>query len=70
MANRLELSTLMPHHVLQVLQHTSSRRLMIGSDLPENLATELFKIYSLDVADDVKHDILWNTACHLFGVGG
>jgi hypothetical protein len=65
----LELSTLMPHHILQVLRHISATRLMIGSDLPENLATELFKIYSLDVADEIKQDILWNTACHLFGAG-
>ena len=65
----LELSTLMPHHVLQVLQHISSERLMIGSDLPENLATEMFKIYSLEVADEIKQNILWNTACHLFGEG-
>jgi predicted TIM-barrel fold metal-dependent hydrolase len=66
---RLELSTLMPHHILQVLQHLPSERLMIGSDLPENLATEMFKIYSLEVADEVKRNILWNAACRLFGPG-
>lgn len=65
----LELSTLMPHHILQILQHLPSERLMIGSDLPENLATELFKIYSLEVADEIKRNILWNTACRLFGAG-
>ncbi|MFN7929504.1 MAG: amidohydrolase family protein [Blastocatellia bacterium] len=65
----LELSTLMPHHVLQVLQHIPATRLMIGSDLPENLTTELFKIFSLAVADEIKHNILWNTACQLFGDG-
>jgi uncharacterized protein len=63
----LELSTLLPHHILQVLKHVPASRLMIGSDLPENLTTELFKIFSLEVADEIKHDILWNTACHLFG---
>jgi hypothetical protein len=65
----LELSTLMPHHILQVLRHIPSERLMIGSDLPENLATEVFKIYSLEVADEIKHNILWNTPCRLFGAG-
>lgn len=65
----LELSTLMPHHILQVLQHIPSERLMIGSDLPENLATELFKIYTLEVADETKQNILWNTACRVFGEG-
>ncbi len=42
---------------------------MVGSDLPENLTTELSKIYSLSVADQDKQDILWNTARHLFGGG-
>jgi uncharacterized protein len=65
----LELSTLLPHHILQVLQHVPSSRLMIGSDLPENVTTELGKIFSLEVADQVKQDILWNTACRVFGEG-
>lgn len=65
----LELSTLLPHQILQVLQHVPSSRLMIGSDLPENLTTELGKIFSLEVADEIKQDILWNTACHLFDEG-
>lgn len=62
----LELSTLMPHHILQVLRHVPSTRLMIGSDLPENLTTEIGKIFSLEVTDEIKRDILWNTACRLF----
>ncbi len=61
----LELSTLMPHHILQVLQHVPSSRLMIGSDLPENLTTEIGKIFSLEVTDEIKQDILWNTASRL-----
>lgn len=65
----LELSTLLPHQLLQVLKHVQPSRLMIGSDLPENLATELFKIFSLEVADEIKQDILWKTACRLFGEG-
>jgi uncharacterized protein len=63
----LELSTLMPHHILQVLKHVPASRLMIGSDLPENLTTELFKIYALEVADEIKQHILWTTASRLFG---
>lgn len=66
----LELSTLMPHHILQVLQHVTPNRLMIGSDLPENLTTEIGKIFSLEVADEIKQDILWNTASHLFAEAG
>jgi predicted TIM-barrel fold metal-dependent hydrolase len=65
----LELSTLQPHHILQVLQHVPPSRLMIGSDLPENLTTELGKILSLEVAGEIKQNILWNTACHLFDHG-
>jgi hypothetical protein len=42
---------------------------MIGSDLPENLTTELGKIFSLEVAGEIKQNILWNTACHLFDHG-
>jgi 3-isopropylmalate dehydrogenase len=63
----LELSTLMPHHILQVLRHIPASRLMIGSDLPESLATELSKILSLDESPEVKRDILWTTGCNVFG---
>ncbi len=65
----LELSTLLPHHILQVLRHVPSTRLMIGSDLPENLTTEIGKIFALDVGEEIKRDILWHTACHLFEEG-
>jgi len=63
----LELSTLLPHQILQVLKHVPASRLMAGSDLPENLAAELSKILGLEVADEIKQDILWNTPCRLFG---
>lgn len=62
----LELSSLMPHHVLEVLRHVPPNRLMIGSDLPESLATEMTKILLLDVEAEVRRDIFWNTACALF----
>jgi uncharacterized protein len=64
---RLELSTLLPHQILQVLRHVPASRLMVGSDLPENLGVELGKILTLEVADEIKQDILWHTARRLFG---
>jgi predicted TIM-barrel fold metal-dependent hydrolase len=62
----LELSSLMPHQVLEVLKHVPSSRLMIGSDMPENLETEMGKILSLDVPRGTKQDILFQTAHQLF----
>jgi predicted TIM-barrel fold metal-dependent hydrolase len=63
----LELSTLMPHHVLRVLSQVPSSRLMIGSDLPENLGVETFKILDLDATEDARRDTLWGTASRVFG---
>jgi predicted TIM-barrel fold metal-dependent hydrolase len=63
----LELSTLMPHQVLEVLQHVPSDRLMIGSDLPENVDTEIGKILTLPIAADDKRRILGETALGVFG---
>ena len=63
----LELSSLMPHHVLEVMAHVPASRLMIGSDLPESVDTEISKIIGLPVTDDRKREILWNTAARLFG---
>jgi len=65
----LELSTLMPHHVIEVLSHVGSDRLMIGSDLPESVETEIGKILTLDVPDSDKHNILNETGCHIFSAG-
>lgn len=65
----LELSSLMPHHLGGILAHVAPSRLLIGSDLPESLETEISKILGLDVAPEVKADILWNTACRLFDTG-
>lgn len=62
----LELSTLMPNHVHEVLHRVPSSRLMIGSDLPENLAVEIGKILDLDASEDVRTDILGRTALGLF----
>src|SRR6478672_2962988 len=45
----VELSSLMPHHIGEVLAHVPAGRLMIGSDLPESAATEIGKIFSLEI---------------------
>ena len=66
----LELSTLMPHQVLEVLQHVPADRLMAGSDLPENLRMELTKLLELNIGDAGKRNILSGTACRLFGHPG
>ncbi len=63
----LELSTLMPNHILEVLQHVAADRLMAGSDLPENLEIEIAKIESLPVSDEDKRKILGCTAARVFG---
>ncbi|NWF85466.1 MAG: hypothetical protein HXY18_16755, partial [Bryobacteraceae bacterium] len=65
----LELSTLMPNHVLEVLSHIPASRLMAGSDLPENTEVEFAKILGLDIGHDVKRSILSETALRLFGGG-
>lgn len=62
----LELSTLMPNHVHEVLRRVPSSRLMIGSDLPENLAVEIGKILDLDASKEVRADIVGRTALRLF----
>ena len=62
----LELSSLMPHQVLEVLQRVPSDRLMAGSDLPENLNIEMSKILQLAISDQDKRNILSGTANKLF----
>ncbi|MCX6593120.1 MAG: amidohydrolase family protein [Acidobacteria bacterium] len=61
----LELSSLMPNHVLEVLHRVPSSRLMIGSDLAENLEVEIGKIEGLAVSDEDKRQILWETGARL-----
>jgi predicted TIM-barrel fold metal-dependent hydrolase len=63
----LEMSSLMPHQVMEVLQHVPADRLMIGSDLPESTSTEIGKIFTLAVSSDEKKSILSGTACRVFG---
>jgi len=62
----LELSTLMPHQVLEVLKHVPSHRLMIGSDLPENIEAEIGKILTLPMAGEDRRNILSETALGVF----
>jgi predicted TIM-barrel fold metal-dependent hydrolase len=62
----IELSSLMPHHIYDVLLHVPSQRLMIGSDLPESVDAEIGKIIGMDLTDEVKQDLLWSTAAVLF----
>lgn len=62
----VELSSLMPHHIKEVIAHVPFERLLIGSDLPESLETEIGKILTLDIDAAGKRDILWNTAHALF----
>lgn len=63
----LELSTLMPNHVLEVLNHIPADRLMAGSDLPENVEVELAKLESLPVSEEQKRLMLGGTAARVFG---
>jgi predicted TIM-barrel fold metal-dependent hydrolase len=62
----LELSTLMPNHVVEVLNHLPADRLLAGSDLPECLPVEIDKILHLSINDEQKRNILWNTGRRLF----
>jgi len=62
----LELSSLMPHHILEVLAHVPGSRLMIGSDLPESLETEIAKIFTLDITAEERRQILGGTAARVF----
>jgi predicted TIM-barrel fold metal-dependent hydrolase len=63
----IELSSLMPHHIADILQHVPPSRLMVGADLPESLETEMHKILTMDLPDDVKRAVLWDTPCRVFG---
>jgi len=63
----IELSSLMPHHLKEVLAEVPTTRLMIGSDLPESVDIEIDKILGLE-GEETKRKILWRTATSLFGV--
>jgi predicted TIM-barrel fold metal-dependent hydrolase len=63
----IELSSLMPHHIHEVLAHVPAERLMIGSDLPDSAEVEIGKILGLDLPTAARQQILWGTAQGLFG---
>ncbi len=62
----LELSSIQPHQVATVLAHVEPSRLMIGSDLPENLDAEIGKILALDIPPEAQAAILWDTPQAVF----
>lgn len=62
----IEMSSLMPHHVREVLHHIPATRLMIGSDLPESIPAEFGKILTLEIPAAQKEAILWKTAAGVF----
>jgi uncharacterized protein len=62
----LELSSLMPHHVREVLAQVPAERLMIGSDLPESLETEFGKILGLAIGEEERRAILYETGARVF----
>lgn len=62
----IELSSLMPHHVHEILQHVPASRLMAGSDLPESIETEMHKVLTMDIPEQDKRAILWETPRRLF----
>ena len=63
----VEVSTLMPNHVQDLLSHVPATRIMAGSDLPECLETEIGKIFHVEMTDAERRAILWETGASLFG---
>lgn len=63
----VELSSLMPHHIADLMHYVPVEKLLAGSDLPESIETELGKILTLRIAPEAKQAILWDNAVALFG---
>jgi predicted TIM-barrel fold metal-dependent hydrolase len=66
----VELSSLMPHHIAEVMAHVPSSRLMIGSDLPQSVDAEIGKILGMEIDAEAKRDILWRTGRRVFDGAG
>jgi hypothetical protein len=66
----LELSSLLPHHILEILREVPADRLMVGSDLPENLPVEIGKVIGLPQPETVRRQILSATGERVFGQPG
>lgn len=62
----IELSSLMPHHMTEILAQVPAERLMVGADLPESLTSEMHKILGMDLPEATKRQILWDTPRLLF----
>ncbi|MFN0104644.1 MAG: amidohydrolase family protein [Bryobacteraceae bacterium] len=65
----VEVSSLMPHHLAELMQLIPASRLMAGSDLPESVETEIGKVFSLAMSEADRQAILWETGARLFGTG-
>lgn len=63
----VEVSSLMPHHLAELMRFVPASRLMAGSDLPESVETEIGKIFSLEMSEADRRAILWETGARLFG---
>jgi predicted TIM-barrel fold metal-dependent hydrolase len=63
----IEVSSLMPHHVAELLHQVPASRLMAGSDLPESVETEIGKIFTVSMSEEDRGKILWETGARLFG---
>lgn len=63
----IEISSLMPNHVADLLAHVPASRVMAGSDLPECVETEIGKVFALEMSDEDRRAVLWDTGARLFG---
>lgn len=65
----IEVSSLMPHHITEILTHVLPDRLMAGSDLPDSMETEMHKLIHMAIPDAAKRAILWDTPRRVFDAG-
>ena len=63
----VEVSSLMPHHLEELLQYVPATRLMAGSDLPQSVAIEIGKVFSVTLSEADRRALLWETGAKLFG---
>jgi len=63
----VEVSSLMPHHLAELLQYVPASRLMAGSDLPQSVAIEIGKVFSVAMSEEDRRAVLWETGAKLFG---
>ena len=57
----------MPHHLAELLQYVPAKRLMAGSDLPQSVAIEIGKVFSVTLSEADRRALLWETGAKLFG---